>query len=117
MKLAPVVLSDRWFARYALQVAAVSLLLIIGFYAAIVLCYFGAARASSKSEGVLFGSIIFVLILGAMPVGLLALPAIVWPPERIWPRFTFVLGFTPLMLLLLMFAVTLITSVLKTFWS
>lgn len=76
---------------------ALWLLIAINFVCFI--CSLGAARASSKGEGVLWGSVIFVLMFIAVAVAFLALPAVLTHRQLIWPRFAFALGFTPLPLM------------------
>jgi hypothetical protein len=84
--------------RWELLLAAIALCLLIGINAMAVMCWLGAARAASKGEAVLFGSVIFVLIFVAVGVALLALPAMIRYPRVAWTGVAFALGFAPLTL-------------------
>ncbi len=80
----------------ALQLAMAALWLLIAINFVCFVCSIGAALSTSKSEGLLWGSIAFVLIFVAGAVALLALPAVINCRQVAWPRFALALGFTPL---------------------
>jgi hypothetical protein len=101
-------------SRLPIQLATVALWLLIGINVVCFICSVGAARATSKGEGFMWGSAIFVLMFVAVAVALLALPAIFTHRQLRWPWFAFILGFMPLPL---MAAVAQVVRLLRTYVS
>ena len=87
-----------------------ALWLLIGVNALTFICSIGSAFVQSKGNGVLIGSVIFVLIGVAVLLSLLALPAAIQYKHPVWPKVAVFLGFTPLPL---MFVVVHIVRVLR----
>jgi hypothetical protein len=100
MKAPPTILSNiPQPSRLPIQLASLALWLLIGINLVCFFCSLGAALATSKGEGVLWGSVIFALMFVAVAVAFLALPATFSHRRLVWPRFAFALGFTPLPLM------------------
>jgi len=100
-------------SRIELHLAAMAFCSLIGIHLLSLVCLVGAFMARTKSEAVLCGSVIFVLMVVAVPVGFLALPAILSYRHLVWPRFAFALGFSPLLLLVILAIANLMTRLLR----
>ena len=95
MKAPPVLPPNAQPSRIPRQLAIVALCLLIPINALTLVCSVGIALATDKLSAVAFGSVIFVLIPIAMWISSLAVPAVGFHQDRVWPWFVVALGFAP----------------------
>ena len=95
MKAPPEISLNAQPSRIPLQLAIVALCLLIPINALTLVCSVGIALATEKVSFVSFVSVIFVLIPIAMCISSLAVPAVGFHRDRVWPWFVVALGFAP----------------------